>query len=379
MLIRKKILVIIGTRPEAIKMGPLIHEFKKDSNHFELKTCITGQHRELLDNILSFFSIIIDFDLSIMEHKQTLHDISAKILTGVKEVLKNFDPDYIFVHGDTTTTLMSSIAGFYSGITVCHVEAGLRTYNKKSPFPEELNRQLVSKIADLHFTPTKYSENNLLKENINPESIKTTGNTVIDAVHFCLSKLKNENNNYEINSILNILKPNKDLIVVTAHRRENHGNGIINICKALIEIAQKTNVQIIYPVHLNPEIQNPVNKILKGHENIHLISPLSYPAFVWLMARSKLIISDSGGIQEEASSIGKPMIVLRDITERLEAEKMGNLVLVGTDTKLIVNETLDILNNRERYNKMSVPNNTFGDGKASKNIVSFIRDLVIKR
>lgn len=375
MLNKKKILVIIGTRPEAIKMGPLIIEFKKDTEHFDLKTCVTAQHRELLDNILSFFSIDVDFDLNVMKRNQSLHDISARILIGIKDVLNSFNPNYIFVHGDTTTTLMSSIAGFYSGITICHVEAGLRTYDKFSPFPEEINRQLVSKIADYHFTPTELSESNLINENISKNSILITGNTVIDALYYCLDKSKEFESNDETKSILEFLNPNLDLILVTAHRRENHGLGIINICKALIEIASKANVQIIYPVHLNPEIQKPVEMLLKGNSYIHLISPLSYPSFIWLMEKSKLIISDSGGIQEEASSLGIPMIVLRNTTERPEAKKMGNLTLVGTDQQLIIKETLEILNNNKRYASMSIPNTTFGTGKASETIVDFIREL----
>jgi UDP-N-acetylglucosamine 2-epimerase (non-hydrolysing) len=368
----KKNLIIFGTRPEAIKMAPLIIEFNKKKNYFETKVCVTGQHREMLDQVLSFFKIKPDYDLNLMRPNQSLYSLTIDILNGLKSILDDFKPDYVYVHGDTTTSMVSSLAAFYSGAKVCHIEAGLRTHNKYSPFPEELNRQITGRIADFHFAPTIQSKLNLLKENINESSIVVTGNTVIDALLESSARI-NTIENSEIENLKTIVNPLKKLILVTGHRRENHGQGFINICEALKKIAlDNDNVQIIYPVHLNPNVTKPVYQILSGINSIHLIDPIAYPAFVWLMNQSYLIITDSGGVQEEAPSIGKPVLVMRDTTERPEAIEAGTVILVGTDNKKIVKECNDLLLNSERYQKMSASHNPYGDGNACKRIVEHI-------
>jgi UDP-N-acetylglucosamine 2-epimerase (non-hydrolysing) len=368
----KKNLIIFGTRPEAIKMAPLIIEFNKKKNYFETKVCVTGQHREMLDQVLSFFKIKPDYDLNLMRPNQSLNSLTIDILNGLKSILDDFKPDYVYVHGDTTTSMVSSLAAFYSGAKVCHIEAGLRTHNKYSPFPEELNRQITGRIADFHFAPTIQSKLNLLKENINESSIVVTGNTVIDALLESSARI-NTIENSEIENLKTIVNPLKKLILVTGHRRENHGQGFINICEALKKIAlDNDNVQIIYPVHLNPNVTKPVYQILSGINSIHLIDPIAYPAFVWLMNQSYLIITDSGGVQEEAPSIGKPVLVMRDTTERPEAIEAGTVILVGTDNKKIVKECNDLLLNSERYQKMSASHNPYGDGNACKRIVEHI-------
>ncbi len=368
----KKNLIIFGTRPEAIKMAPLIIEFYKKKNYFETKVCVTGQHREMLDQVLSFFKIKPDYDLNLMRPNQSLYSLTIDILNGLKSIFDDFKPDYVYVHGDTTTSMVSSLAAFYSGAKVCHIEAGLRTHNKYSPFPEELNRQITGRIADIHFAPTIQSKLNLLKENINESSIVVTGNTVIDALLESSARI-NTIENSEIENLKTIVNPLKKLILVTGHRRENHGQGFINICEALKKIAlDNDNVQIIYPVHLNPNVTKPVYQILSGVNSIHLIDPIAYPAFVWLMNQSYLIITDSGGVQEEAPSIGKPVLVMRDTTERPEAIEAGTVILVGTDNKKIVKECNDLLLNSERYQKMSASHNPYGDGNACKRIVEHI-------
>jgi len=370
----KKILIIFGTRPEAIKMAPLVKEFLKHPKQFETKVCITAQHREMLDQVMDFFEINADYDLNLMKPNQNLYSLTGDILNGLKPVLEEFKPDYVFVHGDTTTTMASSIAAFYSGAKVCHVEAGLRTHNKWSPFPEEMNRQITGRITDIHFAPTKASKENLLQENINKNQIDVTGNTVIDALLESVAKV-DEIENTEIATLKTIIDSSKRIILVTGHRRENHGQGFINICKALKQIAEEnSNTQIIYPVHLNPNVQKPVYELLGKVDNIQLIAPLSYPAFVWLMNKSYLIITDSGGVQEEAPSLGKPVLVMRDTTERPEAVNAGTVILVGTDTEKIVVETSKLLNNKEWYSKMSALHNPYGDGKACKRIVEFIME-----
>lgn len=364
----KKILIIFGTRPEAIKMAPLVKEFQKFPEQFETKICVTAQHREMLDQVLEFFEILPDFDLDLMKPGQNLYGLTADIITSLKPVLENFKPQYVFVHGDTTTTMAGSIAAFYSGAKVCHVEAGLRTHNKRSPFPEEINRQVTGRIADLHFAPTETSKQNLLAENIPEEDIIVTGNTVIDALLQSVQKV-NTNPSNLVKDLAEELG-DKEVILVTGHRRENHGDGFIRICEALKEIAiQKPDVKIVYPVHLNPKVQEPVNRILKDVANIILIDPLAYQDFIWLMNRSKLIITDSGGVQEEAPSLGKPVLVMRDTTERPEAVDAGTVVLVGTNKELIIKETLDLLNNQDRFNKMSHLHNPYGNGKACAKIV----------
>tara|TARA_R110001583_G_scaffold56717_1_gene170916 strand:+ start:4052 stop:5185 length:1134 start_codon:yes stop_codon:yes gene_type:complete len=376
----KKILIIFGTRPEAIKMAPLVKEFLKYPEQFDTKVCITAQHREMLDQVLDFFEIKADYDLDLMKPNQNLYSLTGDIINGLKPVLEEFKPNYVFVHGDTTTTMASSIAAYYSGAQVCHVEAGLRTHNKWSPFPEEMNRQITGRITDIHFAPTRASKENLLTENINEATILVTGNTVIDALMESVEKVASIEDK-EIEGLKKIVVEEKELILVTGHRRENHGQGFINICGALKQIAEEnTDTQIIYPVHLNPNVQKPVYELLNGIENIQLIAPLSYPAFVWLMNKSKLIITDSGGVQEEAPSLGKPVLVMRDTTERPEAVDAGTVILVGTDTQKIVSETNKLLNDTALYQKMSALHNPYGDGKACKRIVEFIaeKELVNK-
>ena len=371
----KKVLIIFGTRPEAIKMAPLVNEFKNSSDFFTTKVCVTAQHREMLDQVLDFFDIEPDYDLDLMKPGQNLYSLTATIIESLKTVLEDFKPDYVFVHGDTTTTMAGSIASFYSGAKVCHIEAGLRTNNKLCPFPEEINRQVTGRICDYHFAPTETSKNNLLKENIEKDSILVTGNTVIDALFHSVSRVESLSNN-TIESLKSLTGKYKDVILVTGHRRENHGAGFERICNALLEISiKRPDCVIIYPVHLNPKVQEPVNTILKDQKNIVLIDPLSYPDFVWLMNKSKIIITDSGGVQEEAPSLGKPVLVMRDTTERPEAVDAGTVLLVGTDKDLIVNESLDLLSNPERFEKMSKLHNPYGDGKACKRIVNFIKNL----
>ena len=366
----KKVLIIFGTRPEAIKMAPVVKAFKI-SNHFETKVCVTAQHREMLDQVLEFFEITPDFDLNLMKPNQNLYNLTGEIINGLKPVFDEFEADFVFVHGDTTTTMAGSIAAFYAGAKVCHVEAGLRTFNKHSPFPEEINRQVTGRIADFHFAPTKESQQNLLNENIDEGSILVTGNTVIDALLDGVNRVKSIDNK-QIKMLEGLIKPNKDLILVTGHRRENHGDGFLNICKALKEIARQNNVQIIYPVHLNPNVQKPVNEILFDIKNIDLIAPLPYEAFLWLMDKSKLIITDSGGVQEEAPSLGKPVLVMRETTERPEAVNAGTVILVGTDVEKIVIEANALLQDTDKYARMSKLHNPYGDGKASKRIVEFL-------
>ncbi|WP_164111730.1 MULTISPECIES: non-hydrolyzing UDP-N-acetylglucosamine 2-epimerase [Sphingobacterium] len=369
-----KNLIVFGTRPEAIKMAPLVKEFKNDS-HFETRVCVTAQHREMLDQVLDFFEIVPDYDLDIMKSDQNLYSLTASIIVGLKDVLEEFKPNYVYVHGDTTTTMATSIAAFYSGAKVCHIEAGLRTFNKLSPFPEEINRQLTSRIADYHFAPTIQAKENLLKENINEKDILVTGNTVIDALLESSERVKDIENE-EINELKHIVDTSRKIVLVTGHRRENHGQGFSNICEALKVIAGKyKDVQIIYPVHLNPNVKGPVYEILSGIENLKLIDPLSYPAFVWLMSRSYLIITDSGGVQEEAPSLGKPVLVLRDRTERPEAVEVGTVILVGTDIAKIVNEVDVLLGDHGIYEKMSKLHNPYGDGLAGSRIVNFIKCL----
>ncbi|MBS9781766.1 MAG: UDP-N-acetylglucosamine 2-epimerase (non-hydrolyzing), partial [Gammaproteobacteria bacterium] len=360
----KKNLIIFGTRPEAIKMAPLVKEFNRNSEDFETRVCVTAQHREMLDQVLDFFDITPDYDLDLMKPNQNLYTLTADIITELKPILDEYQPDYVYVHGDTTTTMATSIASFYSGAKVCHVEAGLRTFNKRSPFPEEINRQVTGRIADYHFAPTEQSQKNLLNEAVPDNSILITGNTVIDALMTSIEKVKKIDDE-EISKLKGIIDINKKLILVTGHRRENHGQGFINICEALKEIAvNNKDVQIIYPVHLNPNVQKPVYEILSEVDNIHLISPLAYPAFVWLMNQSYLIITDSGGVQEEAPSLGKPVLVMRDTTERPEAVDAGTVILVGTDKDKITKECQELLTNDAKYKNMSALHNPYGDGKA---------------
>ena len=370
----KKILLIFGTRPEAIKMAPLVKEFRKHPVTFDTKVCVTAQHREMLDQVLDFFEIKTDYDLDLMKPGQDLYALTAKIIESLKPVLEEFSPDYVFVHGDTTTTMAGSIASFYSGAKVCHVEAGLRTNDKFSPFPEEINRQITGRISDYHFAPTENSRKNLIKENVSDINILVTGNTVIDALLKSVEKV-NENPSDLIKN-LSIEIGDKEVVLVTGHRRENHGKGFERICKAIKKIAKDDeNRLIIYPVHLNPKVQEPVKRILSKVNNVMLIDPLAYQDFIWLMNRSRIIITDSGGVQEEAPSLGKPVLVMRDTTERPEAVDVGTVLLVGTNEDLIVSKALDLLNNEENFERMSKLHNPYGDGLASKRIVEFIKNI----
>ncbi len=371
---RKKNLIIFGTRPEAIKMAPLVKEFLEDET-FETKVCVTAQHREMLDQVLSFFEITPDYDLDLMKPDQNLYSLTGDIINGLKPVLEEFQPDYVYVHGDTTTTMAASIAAFYSGARVCHVEAGLRTFDKRAPFPEEINRSIAGRVCDYHFAPTTISRNNLLRENIASENIQVTGNTVIDALQQSVQKVENLQDE-EILFLQEKVDLSKKIILVTGHRRENHGQGFINICEALKQIAiENSDVEIIYPVHLNPNVQKPVFELLANIKNIKLINPLSYPSFVWLMNKSYLIITDSGGVQEEAPSLGKPVLVMRNTTERPEAVDAGTVILVGTNTEKIVLEASKLLKDKDVYKKMSALHNPYGDGKACQRIVEFISKL----
>ncbi|SHG59819.1 non-hydrolyzing UDP-N-acetylglucosamine 2-epimerase [Flavobacterium johnsoniae] len=368
---KRKILIVFGTRPEAIKMAPLVKEFQKYKNNFETKVCVTAQHREMLDQVLDFFEILPDFDLNLMKPGQNLFTLTADVIVAMKSVFDEFSPDYVFVHGDTTTSTAAALASFYAGIKVCHIEAGLRTYNKLSPFPEEMNRQITGRLADFHFSPTKVSEQNLLKEGISKEVITVTGNTVIDALIYS-SKKVNSIYNEDIQILKDKIDINKKILLVTGHRRENHGDGFINICRALKTIAvNNKDVQIVYPVHLNPKVMEPVYDILSGYDNIKLIDPLPYPAFVWLMNKCYLIITDSGGVQEEAPSLGKPVLVMRDNTERPEAVEAKTVLLVGTNEKKIVDYCQMLLYDRLKYDEMKNINNPYGDGNACKRIVDF--------
>lgn len=376
-----KILIIFGTRPEAIKIAPLVKEFQKSSK-FNTKVCVTAQHRQMLDQVLEIFDIRPDYDLNIMKENQDLYDVTSNILLEIKKVFDDFKPDYVFVHGDTTTTFASSLAAFYKQIKICHIEAGLRTFNIYNPFPEEANRVLTSKLAKFHFAPTNTAMQNLLNENIDKNSILVTGNTVIDALFWVLKKIKNDENLdkniYEKlqNFIDNKFDIKKDkFILVTAHRRENFGDGIKNICKALEILAKNNpNISFIYPVHLNPNIKNPVYEALCNISNIYLIKPLDYLEFSYLMDLSYLVLTDSGGIQEEAPSLGKPVLVLRDTTERPEAVEAGTVKLVGTCIEKIVNDAQLLIDNKKEYKKMSKASNPYGDAKACARIVKFLKE-----
>lgn len=367
-----KILLCFGTRPEAIKMAPLYHELVNDP-FFEVSVCVTAQHREMLDQVLDFFNITVDFDLNLMAPNQSLNQLSSKIFSKIDKVLDEVTPNMVLVHGDTTTSSIVAFASFNKGFRVGHVEAGLRTYNKYSPFPEELNRQITGKIADFHFAPTHWSKQNLLNENVPENTIVETGNTVIDALYLGIDQIKNGYENEEIRSLKKIISKKHKIILITGHRRENFGEGFETLCNAIKTISEEPNVQIIYPVHLNPNVQEPVNRILANKSNIHLINPLSYPSFLFLMNNAYCILTDSGGVQEEAPSLGKPVLVLRDTTERPEAVDAGTVKLVGTDFNKITEETLKLLNDSKVYEKMSEAHNPYGSGNASEKIVEFLK------
>lgn len=367
---RIKNLIVFGTRPEAIKMAPLIKEFEKHSEFFDTKVCVTGQHRQMLDQVLEFFEIEPEFDLDLMRHNQTLFDISADILLKIKQVFDEFCPDYVFVHGDTTTSTIISLAAFYSKIKVCHVEAGLRTYNKYSPFPEEMNRQLTGRLADYHFSPTDLAKANLLREGVDPLQVIVTGNTVVDALFDGLERNK-ELNNPEIDALRHLFPEQKKTILITGHRRENLGEGFMNICFAVKQIAETNEVNIVYPVHMNPNVRDTVFSILENIPNVHLIPPQPYPVFLWMMEKSDIILTDSGGIQEEAPSLGKPVLVMREVTERPEALSAGTIILVGTDKEKIIQNVQALIDDKEYYASFMNRLNPYGDGEASKRIVGF--------
>lgn len=369
----KKILTVFGTRPEAIKMAPLVHALAED-DRFDARVCVTAQHREMLDQVLELFEIVPDYDLDIMKAGQELDDVTTEILNGTKLVLKDFKPDLILVHGDTATTFAASLAAYYQQIKVGHVEAGLRTGNMYSPWPEEANRKLTSVIADYHFAPTLGSSDNLLREGVSKNGITVTGNTVIDALFWVREKLKKDVSlSDELYSKFDYLDPNKKLILVTGHRRESFGGGFERICEALRQIATNNpNAQVLYPVHLNPKVQEPVNTLLRGLHNVFLIEPQQYLSFCYLMTRASIILTDSGGIQEEAPSLGKPVLVMRETTERPEAVDAGTVRLVGTEVELIVDQTNLLLSNSNEYQKMSRSHNPYGDGLASGRIIEFI-------
>ncbi len=371
-----KILILFGTRPEAIKMAPVVKALQKDNNPWEAKVCVTAQHREMLDQVLDFFGIQPDFDLNLMQPGQNLFGLSSEILLNLKQVLDSYRPDYVLVHGDTTTTLMGALASFYAGAQIGHVEAGLRTYNKKAPFPEEINRQLTGRLADIHFAPTEKAKENLLHEGIAVEKILVTGNTVIDALYDALSLLRDYKDE-EILSLEQKLDPGKKIILVTGHRRENFGKGFEQIANSLKTLAlNHPGIQIVYPVHLNPNVRKPIFSILGNISNILLIEPLKYPAFVWLMNRSFMIITDSGGIQEEAPALGKPVLVMRETTERPEAVEAGTVELVGTDPEKIIAKTEEILRQGALYEQMKKAHNPYGDGNASERIRKYFLDKV---
>ncbi|MES2427314.1 MAG: UDP-N-acetylglucosamine 2-epimerase (non-hydrolyzing) [Bacteroidota bacterium] len=368
---KRKVLFVFGTRPEAIKMAPLIKQFQTHTEQFDTFICVTGQHREMLDQVLEFFEIKPDHDLNLMRAGQNLFQITADVILGIKPILEEIKPGYVFIHGDTTTSTATALAAFYASAKICHVEAGLRTYNKYSPFPEEMNRQITGRLTDIHFAPTTRSKENLLKENIPEENIVVTSNTVIDALIWANNKLISYVNS-EIDFLESIIDKTKKLILVTGHRRENFGDGFLNICRALNKLSTREDVQIIYPVHLNPNVQKPVYELLQDVDNIRLISPLGYPAFVWLMSKSYIILTDSGGVQEEAPSLGKPVLVMRDNTERPEAIEAGTVILVGTSYDNIVTKATLLLDDAAEYSKMSLKHNPYGDGNASLRIINHI-------
>lgn len=352
-------------------MAPVVKAFKEAAD-FKTRVCVTAQHREMLDQVLAFFDIRPDYDLNLMRPNQNLFSLTGDILNGLKPILEDFKPDVVLVHGDTTTSTSAALAAFYGGAKVGHVEAGLRTYNKLAPYPEEVNRQLTGRLADYHFAPTERSRQNLLNELVDDTSIVVTGNTVIDALFESVERVKNVEGNVLIDRLKSLVGDD-EVVLVTGHRRENFGDGFLNICAAIKEIALSFKGKVIYPVHLNPNVQKPVKELLGDIDNVKLIDPLPYEAFVWMMNRSKLIITDSGGVQEEAPSLGKPVLVMRDTTERPEAVEAGTVILVGTNKEKIVAEALDLLNNEDRYVKMTSLHNPYGDGKSAQRIVEFLK------
>ena len=382
----KKVMLVFGTRPEAIKMAPLVKKFQEYPNDFETIVCVTGQHREMLDQVLNIFDIKPDYDLNIMKQGQDLYDVTARVLTGMRDVLKEAQPDVVLVHGDTTTSTAAALAAFYQQIPVGHVEAGLRTHNIYSPWPEEMNRQITGRIATYHFAPTPLSKQNLLTEAVKESNITVTGNTVIDALYMVVDKIKNDkaldselenvlkNAGYDVNRLIG----NKKLVLITGHRRENFGDGFMNMCRAIKTLTEKyPEVDFVYPMHLNPNVRKPIHEVfgedLSNLGNMFFIEPLEYLSFVYLMEKSTIVLTDSGGIQEEAPGLGKPVLVMRDTTERPEALEAGTVKLVGTDYDKIVNEVSALIDNEEYYNCMSKAVNPYGDGLACERIVNALK------
>ena len=379
----KKVMLVFGTRPEAIKMAPLVKEFQKQPKRVETVVCVTGQHREMLDQVLKIFDIKPDYDLNIMKQGQDLYDVTARVLTGMRDVLKEVKPDVVLVHGDTTTSTAAALAAFYQQIPVGHVEAGLRTHNIYSPWPEEMNRLLTGRLATYHFSPTPLSRNNLIKESVDDRNIIVTGNTVIDALYWVVDKIKNNKElDNELEDILskagydiNRLNNGKKLVLITGHRRENFGDGFINMCTAIKDLTVKyPDLDFVYPMHLNPNVRKQIHEVfgenLSGLKNMFFIEPLEYLSFVYLMEKSSIVLTDSGGIQEEAPGLGKPVLVMRDTTERPEALDAGTVKLVGTDYNKIVNEVSSLIDDKAAYEKMSKAVNPYGDGLACGRIVN---------
>lgn len=386
----KRILLVFGTRPEAIKMAPLVREFQQYPDKYHTFVCVTGQHREMLDQVLKIFDIHPDYDLNIMKQGQDLYDVTTRVLLGMRDVLKSIEPNVVLVHGDTTTSTAAALAAFYQQIPVAHVEAGLRTHNIYSPWPEEMNRQITGRIATFHFAPTPLSKQNLLTENIRPEQITVTGNTVIDALYMVVNKIKSDKvldaelktnllcSGYNVNR----LSGGKKMVLITGHRRENFGDGFLSICKAIQTLTRKyPDVDFVYPMHMNPNVRQPIHKIfgddLSQFDNMYFIDPLEYLSFVYLMEKATIVLTDSGGIQEEAPGLGKPVLVMRNTTERPEALEAGTVKLVGTDYGKIITEVSSLLDDAVYYNRMSKAVNPYGDGKACKRIVSAFNEIFV--
>lgn len=394
---RKRVLLVFGTRPEAIKVAPLVKAFQQQADAFETVVCVTGQHREMLDQVLRLFEIVPDYDLNIMKDGQDLYDITARVLVGMRDVIKAVQPDVVFVHGDTTTSMASALAAFYQQIPVAHIEAGLRTHDIYSPWPEEMNRQITGRIATYNFAPTPLSKQNLVDEGVDESSITVTGNTVIDALNMVVNKIKSDRDLQNdikdtllqsglpermVHAFFQPPTPNRRLVLITGHRRENFGDGFLHICQAIKTLAEKyPDVDFVYPMHLNPNVRKPIKEIFgdwvsnrqSSNSNLYFIEPLEYLPFVFLMEQSTLVLTDSGGIQEEAPGLGKPVLVMRNTTERPEAVEAGTVKLVGTDYDLIVSEVSKLLDDPAYYNAMAQATNPYGDGLASKRIIEFLK------
>lgn len=378
---RKRVMLVFGTRPEAIKMAPLVHSLRAEPEVFDITVCVTAQHRQMLDQVLRIFEIVPDIDLDIMKPGQDLFAVTVNVLQGIKGVFDDNKPDVVLVHGDTTTTLATAMAGFYAGVPVGHIEAGLRTHDLYAPFPEEFNRQVAGKVARWHFAPTELSRANLIAERVNDNNITVTGNTVIDALYWVLNRIDHDVDRCAqvtqlLNQVLSFNWHSDCFVLITGHRRENFGDGFLKICEALRELASKfPSVHFVYPVHLNPNVQKPVRTILADLSNMHLVEPLEYEPFVYLLKYSYLVLTDSGGIQEEAPSLGKPVLVMRDVTERPEAVDAGTVELVGANKERIVAGVSRLLEDKVHYSKMSHAHNPYGDGKACERILSVLRNI----